>query len=151
MSDPRADMEGLYRETWASCDHIARSDAWSELYRRRFRRLGPGKDVPAAAGPTVDPADLRAHYDTWHTSGLAALDAILRVVELEDALEQATVAAGGLATALAGTRRCLDDADALIRRMRPTDCHECDVALPLDADGYCVMCGAYCGDSREDP
>lgn len=70
----------------ASCDHLARFEAWADLYHARFGQLSPGKSDPLADSNSEEN---RALCAAWHASGLAAHDAIMRVVTLTARAEAA--------------------------------------------------------------
>lgn len=73
------------RTAWSTCRHLDRFEAWAALYYRRFGRLSPGKsDVYCDSN---DPEN-RALCDAWHSTGLAAHDAIMEVVRLEDEVRE---------------------------------------------------------------
>ena len=86
-TDPSPCKATLLAE-WKSCNHLARAEAWSDLYYRRFGRLAPGKSEAAAIGIDSNDAENVAQCDDWHTSGLAKHDAIMAVVSITELVER---------------------------------------------------------------
>jgi len=76
-----------FKTAWDKCDHLARFEAWADLYYRRFGRLCPGKSEAPETGCNSNDAENRALCDAWHSTGLAAHDAIMKVVGLEVCVE----------------------------------------------------------------
>jgi len=72
-----------FKTAWDKCDHMARFETWADLYYRRFGRLSPGKSEAPETGRYSNDAENRALCDAWHSTGLAAHDAIMWIVTLE--------------------------------------------------------------------
>lgn len=57
-------------------------EAWGGLYEIRFGRLRPGKSEALLSYRDSGDDENVAQYKAWHESGLAKVDAIIRVAEL---------------------------------------------------------------------
>lgn len=71
-----------------SREALLRFEAIAELYYRRFHRLAPGKSEPIETGRDSNDDENRAQFASWRKSHVAFLDAIDRIVALEEELER---------------------------------------------------------------
>lgn len=107
----------ILQEEWQVCDHLARSEMWSDLYYRRFGCLAPGKSDPIADSNSPENRTL---CKAWHSSGLAAHDAIQEVIRLLAEVERLTRERDALRGALDGVAAGMRDVVYMIQ----SDTHE---------------------------